>query len=248
MDARFKAEREQARWAVRRWSGFPAGMTPRPVVLAGPEIVITKGFRTGEAQDGLREGWIEWEAEVPAAVRAALLRGATEQQGGDVSEPLKSNPRGRGGVRVRNGPRPSDIAGVVASRPGSDRAHLGARSVGRALGAPRGAAGPPPPAPAQMHPLLGPVQLGPDGSSIAFSGIGSSPHVETYRSAEAIETGGAVSVVAVRHDEGFRGWATAVGHAHRVTARLRTPLGERVVVDLHGDAVAVTLAATPSDT
>ena len=49
------------------WSGFPAGMTPRPLVLAGPEIVITKGFRTGEAQDGLREGWIEWEAEVPAA-------------------------------------------------------------------------------------------------------------------------------------------------------------------------------------
>jgi hypothetical protein len=248
MDPRLKAQREQARWAVRRWSEFPAGMTPRPIVLAGPEIVVTKGFRTGQAQDGLREGWIEWEAEVPAAVRAALLRSATEQQDGYASEPLKVTHAGAGEYQFGTDRGPRTFPAWWLHGPGlAGPIWVLDPSVERWEPA-EGAAGPAPPAPTQMHPLLPPVQLGQDGSSIAFSWIGSPPHVETYPCAEAIETGGAVSVVAVRQDEGFRGWTAAVGYPHRVTARLRAPLGERVVVDLHGNAVAVTPAAAPSDT
>jgi hypothetical protein len=248
MDARFKAQREQARWAVRRWSEFPADRIPRPLVLPGPEIAITKGFRTGEAQDALREGWIEWATEVPAAVRATLQRSATEQRDGYASEPLKVTHAGAGEYEFGTDRGPLTLPAWWLHGPGlSGPIWVLDPSVDRWEPA-EGAAGPAPPAPAQMHPLLAPVELGPDGSSIAFSWLGSAPHVETYRRAEAIETGTAVSVVAVRHDEGFRGWTTAIGYPHRVTARLRAPLGGRVVVDLHGHAVAVTPAAPPSDT
>ncbi|HJQ02981.1 MAG TPA: hypothetical protein VJ851_15405 [Jatrophihabitans sp.] len=47
------ADRTQAiEAALRLWSGFPAGSSPRPLVLAGPEIIDpTSGFRNGDDKE-----------------------------------------------------------------------------------------------------------------------------------------------------------------------------------------------------
>ena len=75
--------------------------------------------------------------------------------------------------------------------------------------------------------------------------LGSHPQVETFPAAKLIETPAAVSAVAVRKAMGFEGWVTAVGIRHNVKARLDKPLGRRVFVDLHGNALPVLATVKP---
>jgi hypothetical protein len=81
-----------------------------------------------------------------------------------------------------------------------------------------------------------------NGQSIVIPWLGSHTQVETFPRAKLIETPTAVSAVAVRKDMGFKGAITAIGIRHDVSARLRKPLGGRVFVDLHGNAIQVTAA------
>jgi hypothetical protein len=62
---------------------------PRPLVLAGPEVVIHNGFRTGEAKDAFGLGWIAWGVDVPDGVQATLRRNATPRLNERPSVPLK---------------------------------------------------------------------------------------------------------------------------------------------------------------
>lgn len=73
LDRRAAEGLEWARWAVRRWSGFPVVQTPRPLVLIESRVRIENGFETGEAKTAFLNGRFESNVEVPAAVLDAFL-------------------------------------------------------------------------------------------------------------------------------------------------------------------------------
>jgi hypothetical protein len=90
------------------------------------------------------------------------------------------------------------------------------------------------------------MDVGPDDRAVVFDWLGAAPEFEQYRSAEVVESPGAVALVAVGVDIGRAGWRTLAGLRHRVPAVLSEPLGSRVFVDLHGNAAQAIRAPRPS--
>jgi hypothetical protein len=81
-----------------------------------------------------------------------------------------------------------------------------------------------------------------DGRTLTVEFLGGLPEYERYTGAEVIESPTAVAVVPTGEDIGPAGARILPGYMHRVTARLKKPLGKRVYVDLHGNAVEVCTA------
>jgi hypothetical protein len=242
VDRYFDARLKQARWAVRRWAAFPVNAAPRPLVLVGEEVVTRRGFRTGEAKDAFGAGHIDWAVEIPDGVRAKLQNGATSRARARARQPLRITHAGAGeqefmtdrGLEILPAwwvQGPATVGPIWVLDPAVEHWRP-----------PKDAAGAPPPAPTQGQPLVGPVELYPDGQSLVIPWLGSAPQVETFSRAELIETPTAVSAVAVRKNMGFEGWVVAVGVRHDVAAHLHKPLGDCVFVDLHGDAVQIAVA------
>jgi hypothetical protein len=244
LDDRFDAWLKQARWAVRRWSAFPVERQPRPVVLARSNIVIPRGFRSEAARRAFDEGWIEWAVDAPEHVRAALPEGATQKRRVATLRPLTITNVHRDEYEFVTDRGPARLPTYRLQGPGIARSMWLLDPAVERWQPDQHAGGKRPPAPTQISLLQGPAELAEDGSTIVFSWLGGTPEVETYPSAEIVETKTAVSAVAVRASTGATGWFVAAGYIHRVPARLSRPLGARVVVDLHGDAIEVTQAAT----
>src|SRR5579863_4908525 len=75
-------DRDWARWALERWSGFPVTTEPRPLVLVGSETQMDEGFRSGAAKLAFLAGAVDGDASVPLGVLALLrtrdVKGATD--------------------------------------------------------------------------------------------------------------------------------------------------------------------------
>lgn len=240
MDGRVEADLERrARWAVRRWAAFPVGASPRPPVLVSG-VVVSRGFRDGAAKDAYIAGQIDWSVDVPEQVRKELEFRGESRTCKEAAESLKITHAGtgqsefatdRGHVSLPawwiQGPKtlgPIWVLdpGVVCWHPADD------------------AAGPPPAAAPQRAVWMPwPVEIDPSGRSILIPWLGSHTIVETFPRAELVETPTAVAAIPIRKDMGYRGAVTAVGIRHDVCARLSEPLGNRVFVDLLGNAVPV---------
>jgi hypothetical protein len=63
---------EQLRRALQAWSGFPVGVPPRPLVLAGPDVVDPPaGFPGGAAKLAYLERAVGFPARFPRGPAAA---------------------------------------------------------------------------------------------------------------------------------------------------------------------------------
>jgi hypothetical protein len=243
MEQNFDERVRQARWAVQRWARFSVDAHPRPLVLAGPVVMSARGFRSGEAKDAWFDGRYEWDVDVPDEVRARAMLSADKGRQEPAREPLKITHAGRGECEFATDRGPSVLPAYWLRGPAIDGSLWVLDPTREYWQPPDEAGGAPPPSPTQGQPLLCPVELGEDGQSLVIPWLGSHPEIETFPRAKLIETSTAVSAVAVRKDMGFRGgWVTAIGITHRVPARLSKPLGNRVFVDLHGNALQVTAA------
>jgi hypothetical protein len=236
----FDAHLQQALWAVRRWKGFPVDAIPRPLVLAGPAVIPERGFRSSEAKDAWFDGRYEWAVEVPTGVRLRARRSADPGQQEPATQALKITHAGIGEREFVTDRGPAVLPAYWLRGPAIEGLIWVLDPTIEFWEPAEGAAGAPPTGPTQGQPLLWPIEIGADDLSIVVPWLGSHPEVETYPRAKIIETATAVGAVAVRKDMGYRGWVTAVGIKHRIRACLSKPLGNRVFVDLHGNALPVT--------
>jgi hypothetical protein len=241
LDRRAAEGIDWARWAVRRWSGFPVDQAPRPLVLVGRRVHVESGFASGEAKMAFIEGRWDPVVEIPAGVVDALSRqaAATRSRGGaslvvtaiELAEHEFVTDRGqrrlpawRLTVRDALGPIWVLDPDIVHWQPAEDAG--GAAPTLQAPGLDPGAR----------------AQAGEDDRGLMVDWLGAVPAFERYPSAEVIESAQAFAVVAVGVDVGPDGARTLAGYMHRVPVLLREPVGARVYVDLHGHAAQVVKA------
>jgi hypothetical protein len=236
LDQRFAEGLECARWAVGRWSAFPVDDMPRPLVMVGERIFVEHGFETGEAKLAFIDGRIDWQVAVPEAVRGQLKRHAS----GTVSRPP-------GTPLVITGADRAEMTFVTDRGPRLLPAWR--LQAHRALGPiwildpdlpdwrPCDQAGSAPPdiEPPGRDPGAK-LEVADDDCAVTLFWLGAAPEYERYPEAQVIESDRAVTLVARGEDLGWTGFRRAIGHVHRVPARLRLPLGARVFVGLDGTA------------
>lgn len=224
-----------ARWAVGRWSEFPVGDTPRPLVLVGPRVRAAAGFATSEAKQAFIEGVLDLKVDVPARVLRALGR-RDIQVGSRVQHPLTIIAAERAQTEF------------MTDR-GSQRLPSWRLTAEDALGpiwvldpdlgdwrpAAR-AGGHPPDLPSPGQDPGARVQVGADDRSLLVDWLGAVPEFERYATSTVIESPTAFAVVAIGEDVGPPGHRTLAGRVHRVPGVLQQPVGARVFVDLHGNA------------
>ena len=204
--------------------------------MVAPRVRVERGFETGEAKLAFIEGRIEWAAAAPAGVRDQLAR-----------DPARSTPLSAG----------ASLVIAAAERSATD--FLTDRGL-RRLPAWRlladGAIGPiwvldpevavwqpagysvaaPPDLQAPNQDPAARIEIAGDDRTVTVHWLGAASDYERSPSAEAIESNHAVTFVAHGRDAGWTGMRLAIGHVHQVPAVLKTPLGARVFVDLHGNA------------
>jgi hypothetical protein len=232
-----------ARRAVAGWAEFPVGADPRPLVLLNGPVRVDKGFATGDAKLAFLRGVVEIEAEVPEEAVRLLRRSAAG-----------AGPRPRGQLRVVAAERSE---AEFATDRGHQRLPAWRLEAADTLGpiwvltgeAQARCWSPSTPASEER---IGPHMLRSgtvraDGRKLAAEFTGGSERLFRY-DAEVIETLGAVCVVplprmAVRLAPGTA--ITAEGHLRKVRVTLAERLGGRVLVNLDGTPLPVTLGEAP---
>ena len=244
MDRRVREALSWAEWAVSRWEGFPIHLQTRPLVLVGPDVLVERGFRSGEAKIAYLEGRFEARVPIPDSVLAVLGAGRGSGSSSHETELLRVTDASRSEAEFR-------------TDRGRVRLPAWRLTVASALG-PIWVLDPevrPPrwgpldsssrPRPQLQQPVGDPgarAVLDDDGRTLTVEFLGGLPEYERYTAAEVIESPAAVAVVPTGEDIGPAGARILPGYMHRVTARLKKPLGKRVYVDLHGNAVEVCTA------
>jgi hypothetical protein len=249
MDRRFMEGLSWAEWAVSRWDGFRVRAQPRPLVLVGPEVFVERGFGSGEAKLAYLEGRFEALTSIPDSVLVALRAIGRSGSGRSDLEPLWITHASRCEAEFRTD---------------RGRARLPAwrLTVSCTLGPiwvldpevqpPQWRPSDPPsrPRPQSQPPVGDPgarAVLGDDERTLTLEFLGALPEYERYIGAEVIESPAAVAIVPAGEDIGPAGARLLPGHVHQVTVRLNQPLGARVCVDLHGNAVEVCATETSAN-
>ena len=229
-----------ADWAVQRWAGFPVDRVPRPLVLLGETAHPRNGFRSQRAKRAYSHGWIETRVPLPDELLDMLGRAGDRPDGEPpivitasrrcpVEQPTDRGRRSLPGWELQT---PDTRGPIVVLDP----------EVAAGAWAP---AEPLPPRPDGRDPPGDPfsprADLAGDGRTLTVSYMAGSG--ERHRIAEVVESRQAVAVVPRREDTGAAGPRTLVGYRRRLTVALNAPLGNRVLVDLHGNASEVTLRA-----
>jgi hypothetical protein len=245
MSTRSDVRLAQARWAVGVWADFPVHQVPRPVVLVDGDVRVTDGWRTGEARDAFEAGRIDWQADVPTGVQDVVQCGATAEPaaprmvitdaGRDEFSFLTD--RGPTALPAWRLEGPDTLGPIWVLDPAIERWEPA-----------DGAGGVPPAPPTQIPPLWSPIEIDPTGKEITFSWLQESPPGETILRVDGIETDTAVSLAVIVEPlspEPGVGY-TLQGFTRRITAWLDAPLGPRVCVGLHGEAIEVIPAGSSS--
>lgn len=232
---------QELRRALAAWSRFPVRTSPRPVVLAGPDVTgPPAGFPNGPDKLAYEAGAITFPPAMPQGpASAGGFRVITAGQAAALLRP-----------RTVTGPPAHTRLRVTTVRLGAAM-FLTDRGLRRlpawlfSFAAIRGPAAVLAVAPAQIFRLPAPAGERPPLVDSAFSRTGG--RVLTVRftgapaghgpctagySVRAAESATAVAVAVVEHAHGSGGVAcSAVGYSRQVTTRLTEPLGARVVVD-----------------
>jgi hypothetical protein len=241
---------QQLRRALRVWAGFPAGASPRPLVITGQRVTDPpRGFPSGDAKLAYLERAVEIPATLPSGVPAAAgfpLISAREAARVFTSTAAKGPPvatrltvtavrLGSGVFQTDRGPRrlPAWLLRFTGIQgPAAVLAVAPARIFSPAR------------LPAGRPPFVNGARLGPDGRTLTveFTGAqsGTGPCTAGYR-LQLAESSTAVAVAVRGQAHGGDVPCSAVGYPRQATAVLSAPLGGRVVVDaVSGAAVAVT--------
>jgi hypothetical protein len=227
-----------ARRAVARWAAFPVEAHPRPLVLAQSVITSGQGFTSGGAKDACFDGSFEWFVEVPESVRVRARHSADRLEVGPTKQPLAITHAGRGEHTFLTDRGPLSLPAYWLKGPslnGSlwvldpevevwepvDPARMWGPGVTSLMRTPWGV-----------------VEAETDGHTITFPWSGS-PSAD-YR-VELFETETAISAVAilVPQPNARMGWWAGPAQTARVPARLSKPIGNRVFVDLRGEAMQI---------
>ena len=222
-----------ARWAAARWDAFPVDRQPRPLVLLGPAAHARNGFRSQRAKRAYLDGWIESAVDVPDGVLEILGRRPggetpiviTAARYTDIEHLTDRGPRWLPGWELTS---EQTLGPIVVIDP---------EILARAWSPPDVGSAPP----AGPEPAHTPVSAEADGATLTYRFVGGPPNVARYPSAEVVESAQAVVVVPEAEDIGPPGARPAVGFGRRITVTLSQPLGARVLVNLHGQASAVTV-------
>lgn len=242
LDRRFTERLEWARWAVSCWSSFPVEREPRPTVLVGPRTLVAQGFRTSEAKLAFMEGRITAAVPIPNRVLSEL--GIQREVTGGFQRDLPvlritAATRAETDFRTDRGPRRMPAWRLTVQDTLGPIWVLDPEIEPAEWCRPE-----PPPTPRPQLPPPGQdpgarVDLAAGQRTLTLHFMGAPPEDEQYPHAEVIESMQAVSIVPAARDVGRAAFRLAVGHMHRITVRLREPLGARVVVDLHGNPAEV---------
>jgi hypothetical protein len=238
MDARETEQFGLARRAVGRWTGFPVESEPRPLVLAQSVITSKRGFTSGEAKDAWFDGSYDWAMEVPEGVRVRARTSADRPSVEPTRPPLKITHAGRG-VQEFLTDRGLVTLPAYWLRGPSIRGSLWVLDPAVGFWEPSEEPGQWGPAAASlMRSPSWTVEAETDDQTISFPWMGSPS--AGYR-VELVETATAVSAVAIKKPQpaGPPGWYTPVGQVCRIRTRLSEPIGNRVFVDLRGEAMQV---------
>lgn len=222
-------ERELA--ALTHWAGFPAGRSPRPIVLTGRDRVRVPGFPDAGHKLAHLAGAVVTRCEVPAAVLDALRGEVRPYQ----REPLVVSSATRGEAEFESDRGPvllpawhltvDDVAGAFVvldpgvaeqawAASGSDVAGLGHYDF--AIGDPR-------------------------GTTFALAFIGSPDVYTDYDPPLRLHTspGAVVAGLPVPLDKSGGGPRLLYAQRRQVTVELPEPLGDRVLVNPLGQPVPV---------
>jgi hypothetical protein len=242
MDQAFERGLVWARWAVARWASFPVTQEPRPLLLIGPDRFVEVGFSSSDAKAAFGEGRFEFVASVPEPVRAALTRRPM------ASTPLRSvhalritgATRSAAEFRTDRGRMRLPAWRLTCASSDGPIWLLDPELEGSRWWPPSRDLMPPPELPRPSDDPGARSDLHEDGVTLTVYVLGAVPELERYTGGQVIESPQAVAVVPIGEDIGpsapFR---TLAGHMHKVTVRLKEPLGARVHVDLHGNPVEV---------
>jgi hypothetical protein len=243
LDRRFSEGLRWARWAVSRWSAFPVDRVPRPVVMAGQDVLVDSGFDSGEAKVAFLEGRIEWSVAVPDSVRSALPRTSPESDS-RASPPLRIVGADRAQTHFMTDRGPTRLAAWRLRADGTPGPIWVLDPDIQPWRPPPGAGGAPPKLQAPPQDPGAQIEVEADDRSVTVRWLGSPPEYVTFPDAEAVESNQAVALVARGNDIGTTGYRPAVGYMHDVPARLREPLGARIFVDLRGRACQAIRSST----
>lgn len=248
--------RLELRRVLAAWSRFPVTASPRPLVLAGPDITgPPAGFPSGAAKLAYLDGAIRLPARLPhSPVSAGGYQVITARQAAALFRPT-----------AMTGPPASTRLQVTTVRLGigmfvTDRglqrlpawlfSFAGIRGPAAVLAVAPAEIFTPPARPGGRPPFVDWAFLRPGGRALTvrFTGAqaGHGPCTAGY-SVQAAESATAVAVAVIEHPHGSGNVAcSAVGYSRQVTTRLAEPLAARVVVDaLSRGSVPVT-ASNPA--
>jgi hypothetical protein len=244
---------QQLRRALRAWSGFAVSASPRPLVLAGPQVADPVG---GFPSGAIKIAYFERAVAAPHALPSGPVTasGYPLISAGEAFTVFKST--------AGKGPPSAAVLKISTVRLGAGvfQTDRGPRRLPawlfRFSGLPGAAAvlavsparifSPPSPA-AAVPPFVSGARLGADGRTLTveFTGApsGTGPCTADYH-LELAQSRQAIAVAVHEHSHGTEVACSAVGYPRHVTTVLSTPLSARVVADAASRAaVAVNEAA-----
>ena len=247
---------QELRRALAAWSRFPVSASPRPLVLAGPDVTgPPAGFPSGADKLAYEAGAIAFPPAMPhGPASAGGFRVITAGQAAALFRP-----------RPVTGPPVHTRLRVTTVRLGAatfvtDRGPRQLPAWLFGFAGVRGTAAVLAVAPARVFPLPAPAggrpplvdwafsRAGGRVLTVRFTGApaGQGPCTASY-SVQAAESATAVAVAVIGHPNASGSMAcSAVGYSRQVTTRLTGPLGARVVVDVVSRAaVPVTPGRSP---
>ncbi len=245
MDKRETEQLGLARRAAGRWAAFPVEAEPRPLVLAQPAITSAQGFTSGRAKDAWFDGSYDWAVEVPEGIRVRARSSADRPGVKATKPPLTITQAGRGEREFLTDRGLLTLPAYWLHGP-SILGSLWVLDPEVEFWEPTEEPGAPGPAATSLMrtPWLA-VEAETDGQTISIPWTGS-PSAD-FR-VELVQTAAAVSAVAIRkpNPAGPPRWYSPIGHTCRIPAHLSKPIGNRVFVDLRGEAMQVTPPSPPT--
>jgi hypothetical protein len=210
-------------------------------------VLVTEGFRTGKAQDAFWKGRVNWRADVPARVRDVVQRSGTQRSGVARSRSIAITQAGLGEFSFETDRGPQALAAWWIQGPDT-LGPIWVLDPAIERWAPAdGAGGTPPGPPTRYPPLWSPIEIDAGGKEITFSWQQETLAGEPIVRVDEIATETAVSLAVIvepipeepPEEPGIITGHTLMAIPRRITAWLEEPLGDRVFVGLHGEAIEI---------
>ena len=246
----------QLRRALQAWSGFPAAASPRPLVLAGPDVADPPvGFPSGAAKLAYLEGAVRFPARLPrgpAAARGFRLISARQAvtvfRAGAADGPPAGSSLRVTTVRLATAMFLTDRG--MRRLPAWLFGFAGIRGRAAVLAVAPAQIFTPPVQRDGRPPLVTSAVLAPGGRNLTveFTGAapGHGPCTAGYSMQFALSaTAVAVAVREHRHGSGNVA-CLLIGYPRHLTATLPVPLGGRVVVDAASRTAVPVTATAPA--